>query len=449
MKLMNSNAQGPSAPAASFPAHPSDPQTSTLTSTQIRPEVPQMKSLSPEWGNPTADNILSRLKKADDPVAFINANLKPKDNPVNPQQVSDQIAENRPLGPEALAKNPPPPDPNPEIPPEEPPGSIQENYKKLRSQYKETKEQFRSVEDERNQLKTRVEALETGNATPEAIQKLHTRIQELEPLEALVDLKKSKAYQTKYIQPLNELNSKLSTIAKDYEIPEVIMQEAAQITNRAELNRFLLNHFDEVGVLEVKQIIGDVQLLQKSAKQAESEPQKALENLSKEWEGIQQIKQQERRSQIADKSTAAWEKSVHALRKEGRVQEIIPRTNDPEFNETWVKPIMERASMEYGAVIRTLAENGLESLPDELAEALATSCLLSITSAVSVERANAAEDYANQVHQNSQRTNGMVRPSMGQSGSMGAPHTSNQSTRPDSPLAAGRAIINKVLSNTR
>lgn len=473
----------------------SDPQIATLTLTNIRPEVPQMQSLSPQYGNPVAQEIMKNLKSAQDPLAFINQNLKAKDSGVDVQRMVDDLGRAhisdapRPDAPAPIPPNlkapepvaappsePPPqedktilPAPDPfaepkkdDAPPAEgePPAqeftsdvdleeadksSIQTSYKNLLKKHREREATFRQIEEEKKKLETKLKKIETGEELPEVVKHLEERVAQLEPLEALVDLKKSPAYQDKFVKPLNSINEKLTSIAKDYEIPEEVMNEALELKNGADLNRFLSEHFDAVGALEVKQLVSDAQRLKDAAAQAEAKPKQALSQLQEEHAHLKQIRDAERSTTIANKSRSAWERAVVKIQQEGRVQELTPRPNDTLFNDTYVKPIMQRAAQEYGRVVRTLAENGLEELPDELAEALANSCLLSIASAVAVERANATEEYANTLYQNTQRRNGMIRPSMGSTASMGAPAPVME-TKPSSPLEAGRLLANRILS---
>ena len=78
------------------------------------------------------------------------------------------------------------------------------------------------------------------------------RISELERYEELVSLKTSPQYKEKFLRHLTDIKEKLAVIAKDYDIPEEIMSQAMSLQSRADLNRFLSSHFDEVGALEVK-----------------------------------------------------------------------------------------------------------------------------------------------------------------------------------------------------
>src|SRR4029079_4374701 len=103
-----------------------------------------------------------------------------------------------------------------------------------------------------------------------------------EPLEQLLNLKKSDAYNEKYVKPLNEFSNQLAEIGKDYNVPPEVMDEASRLTNRRELNQFLLNHFDEVESLRIKDIIEKQQRLRSELVSAEAEPGKALERITQE-----------------------------------------------------------------------------------------------------------------------------------------------------------------------
>lgn len=441
-----------------------DPQIHTLSHTNIRPEVLQDPKASPQHGNPRAQDILANLKKADNPLEFIKQNLKsPEPRLVDPQAMLDA---HMPTPPPAST---PPSTPTPApLPVAEPPAPttpeplvdepvedgdpvaasptkvpIEENYKILRTQFKETKKTLETLQQERAALTEKLEKYEKGEATPEAIAQLQSRIAELEPLERVLNLKKSPAYHTKFVEPLNRLGGELAKIAKDYEVPEDVMHEAMSYTNRAARNRFLLNHFDELGGMEVNKIVDEMQRIKGEAQSAEQEPVRALAAIQEEHKVMQERRQAERAQTITQRSKSAWVRAVSNIRAEGRVKELIPRDNDPAFNEQWVRPIQEKAATEYGRLISALAASGLEDLPDALAEDLADAALLRVASAVAIERANAAESYANAVEASATRRHTMIRPSIGGGGG-GASSTPAPTVRPDSPMAAGARILQQI-----
>jgi hypothetical protein len=323
---------------------------------------------------------------------------------------------------------------------------LEKNYKILRTKYKETTKTLREQAAEATALKTKLQKYDQGEEAPDYVTELKKRITELEPLEQLHKLKTSDAYKTKIIEPLNEKLTSLKALAKDYEIDESVIEEASNITNTRELNQFLLQHFDEVGALEAKQTITAVQKIRSDAIKAEDQPKEALSRMEQEHAAIIQGRESQRRHSIAETGKFSWGKAIQKVIKDGRVAELIPRENDPEFNERYPHAIQEKAAKDYGRIVRELADGGLTHLSPELGEALATASLLSIASAVSVERANAAERYANEVEQNATRRNSYSRPNLGGGGS-GIQAPSGPRT-PVTTQEAARTLLNKVLQKS-
>ncbi|NIP27238.1 MAG: hypothetical protein GWO38_26345, partial [Phycisphaerae bacterium] len=74
-------------------------------------------------------------------------------------------------------------------------------------------------------------------------------------------LKQSKEYKEKYITGIDNLLEDAQAIAKDYEVPNQVLQQAVQTGNRRELNTLLAEHFDTVAVGDIRPIILKIQNL--------------------------------------------------------------------------------------------------------------------------------------------------------------------------------------------
>lgn len=424
---------------------------------------------------PTAREILGNLKDGSSPLDFIrnNLNTPPLSPPIEPQSVIKEVETKReeqisseittPEKVEAPETTDIKYDINPEIPksdiktdatepetkqeePEPAPNSKEENFKKLRQKLHETNTIIKDKEDKLKSLEEKVKKYETGEELPDVLKAKEERIQELEKYERLHALKLSPAYKERFIKPLNVLKERLSDIAADYEIPSNVLEQALNITNRRELNSFLAEHFDEVGALEVKQVISDAQKLNFEAKEAEKEPAKALQALESDFENISQQRRLRANQSIVETSKEAWIDSLIDIRKEGRIQELIEKESDPEYNEKFVRPLLTAASSEYGKLVTMLAKNGLETLPKDVAYALARMVHLAHASAVSIDEREEAKREVREIEQNTQRTTRYLRPQVGSSGISGS---GGPSPQPDSPTAAADLILNNVLSRRR
>lgn len=284
------------------------------------------------------------------------------------------------------------------------------NFKKLRSTVKEVTSELKTKETELEEAKNKLSLYEKGEIVPEAVKPILDRVQELEKYEQIHNLKASPAYKEAYVKPLTELNEKIKAIAKDYNIPEHIMQDALNIKNRASLNRFLSDHFDDVGAIEIKQLITKTQNIQDAAKKAENEPIKALQEIEEQHNNNLAMQRANDNKLIASTSKNAWIESLDEIKHEGKFLELIYDDNDKDHNEKLVKPIISKAAGEYARVVKVLADNGLKVLPKEVAKALARMTQYAHASAVAVATRVAAEKELQELQKNTTRVSPYVRP---------------------------------------
>lgn len=466
--------------------HNEDPQVATLKHTDIKPD-----GLQPAINRmPLARDILAGMKKADSPIDFIRKNLAPPENTVDPTKLIKEQEEKRAIAdklvtsPEPVKvdtttteeakpsedasiqydielKEPDVVDASNKIPKSDGQAPVDidpleaeldaanqvpaaENFKKLRIKAKETLKTLAQVQEEKARIEAELNKYKTGEVVPEILQEKENRIAQLSHYEKLHNLKMSPDYQEAFVKPLNKLQTRLSEFAKDYNIPPEQLNKALNITNQADLNRFLSDHFDEIGGLEVKQLLNEVKTIQTKAHDAEKEPAKALAELQEEHTRISQIRNAERKNGIAAKSKEGWVKSLFKIREEGKAQELIMKDTDPEFNDKVVKPIMTAAATEYGKIITLLAENGLENLSEELSFALARMVQLAHASAISIDSREAAIKHAKTLEQNTARTNGFIRPGIG-SGRANSPEGGTPKVHA-TPQEAAKSLVQSMLS---
>lgn len=435
----------------------------------------------PSKSGPTADGILAAMKDAPSPLEFIKANLKPKaplpsDIPaqalaeVNAQRAKENVVSANPVT-EAAAeaiKETPEYDVNlepkkevadekeskPSVPPvsdtavdKEPGNDRDENFKKLRIQLGEVKDVVKEKEKEIESLQSKVKRYETGEEFPDVVKQLQEENAKLSRYEKIVALKTSPAYEEKFIKPLNDMRTRLNAIAKDYGIPERIMDNALNIKNRKELNMFLSEHFDDVGAIEVKQLISHAQDIQTQALEAEKEPAQAMESLRQEHEEIKKAEAAKNVNSIIATSKDAWIDSLLRIREEGKARRLIPKEGDDAYNKEKVEPTLRAAGTEYGKIIRMLGENGLKTLPKDLAHAIARMVHLAFESSASIEDRDRAEREAEEAIKNAERTTRYGRP-LARGGAISSGEAAPMQ-RPKNAEAAAEQLINQVRAGRR
>jgi hypothetical protein len=324
-------------------------------------------------------------------------------------------------------------------------GTAAENFKNLRTTVKDLKEETKRKDKLLTELTKELESYSKGEKIPEELERREARISELEHYEKVLNLKKSRYYQENFIEPLNGIKSNLERIAKEYNIEPDRLKQAANLPSEAELNRFLSNNFDVVGAAEVKSIVRDYKALQSKAAAAEKEPVQALNKMIEDANIARAAEQAKRLEVMQDTTRDAWREALNHIKDEGKVRELIYKEGDTEHNEKIFTPIVQAAAGEYGKLVKELARNGLESLPKELAYALSRLCQLAHASAVAIDSRERAVSMAEQLENNTKRTQRYIRPSV--SGGMDSSAGRNGAGAgggPNSPEEAAEALLKSV-----
>ena len=318
----------------------------------------------------------------------------------------------------------------------------EENFRIVRSKLKETTEQVKAKEQEVETLKQKIQKYESGEEVAEPIKEKLTELEELERYRQIHSFKSSKLYQEAIVQPMSVLKKRLGEMAADYEIPEEVMSGMVNAERESELNRFLSNHFDELGALEAKQLIVEMRKLSQKEADLQKTPDVAIQQLEESNRKLQDYKKQQAAGEVASASKAGWIDALLEVRAEGKAKELIPDEQDPDHSQKIVEPVLKSAATQYGKLVKMLAENGLEKLPKDLAKVLAKMVQLSAASAISIDSRNSAVEHARTIEENTNRTTRYLRPPVG--GSM----PSGAAPAPQKPLmtpeSAAAGILNKM-----
>lgn len=331
------------------PAEPPKPAPTNLANPEVTPETPKAVEPAKEPTAPVAD---------------------PQKENVNTPQVVTAEEDEVPLSGE----------------------SPEANLTALRKTFVQTKHQLKEKEEALTTLTSKIAKYEAGEELPEPIKKnieeLNSRVQTLEKYEKVVNLKASPEYQKKFVEPINELNTKLTAIATDYNIPDSVMKRALGAKSEAELNRFLSTHFDAVGALEVKGIVKDINKITSEAVSLENAPTEALQKIKDEAQ-LARANERKRNLELIDhKVKQSWASTVQDVIKEGSFIELIPKEDDTAFNEKFVYPIHNEAAQSLGKIVKELVALGVEQIPDELNKALSKMVLLAHASTAAVKSRN-------------------------------------------------------------
>lgn len=321
--------------------------------------------------------------------------------------------------------------------------SLLTNLKKLRTSHKETRERLKTLESDFQKKEKELEQYKTGEVIPDVVQELTNRVAYLEPFERLHNLKGSKAYKEKQA-PINEKKERLGEIASDYNMDPNVLLEQLGTKNEASVNRFLSEHFDPVGALEVKKLLQEVHTLETNLQSFELEPGKALEVLERESVAMNAARDQERRGKMSTTAKASWVKAHQKIVAEGKTQEIILIPGDDNHNKKIVTPLLTKASVEYGKLVRSLMDAGLPELNEEVGVMLAEMIQRAHASAVAVTTRDQTLSEMDKLKERLERITHSDRPRLGGSGGGSGP-APQASKGPRDAATLAKDLISSVL----
>lgn len=275
--------------------------------------------------------------------------------------------------------------------------TIKQNFINLRTKLKAKNKEWKTLKEKVEGLEKENTDFKTGVAIPEIVEKQNERLAHLEKFEHLYNFEGSPYAQETFIKPIIAEEQRLEELAKGYaNVTPDVLKTIMNAETEAQRNKLLITAFgDEVGAFEAKTIIRNIQRIKGEFEKARTEPSKSLAKFQSENDRILAARRQAANDGIIHAAKSGWSESLTHLRADDRFPEITFREGDTEHNDNYVRPILTKASQEYGRFIRTLAENGLEQLPKDESIALARFCQLGHQAAViGIERDKLAKRVA-------------------------------------------------------
>lgn len=413
-----------------------------------------------------ADQVKNSLNipEGGDALDFIKSNLKSvsvKDDTVEKIVTGEPIVE---VSKTAILESAPKEEPKIENPPIEPspdPAPKLETPPKLTAQdLIDDKEDEKSWKGLRNKA-TRWENKAEENAKlllekEEYIAKIEKGEIEIEPIKALKEEKKSlekfkylfefeSAPETieTFVEPLNKVKEKLKLYSEEYKVPLEELEALIDKDGVAETNKFLGTRFDPIGGAEVKGLIDNAKALKRNFESAKQNSKESLEALRSNAILAKQNQEIERVGRIDSKAKTSWVRAVQKLQADEKYPELTYR-QDPE-HDSFVKGVLDNTAKEYGIFIQFLADHGVKDLPEEIGEILASRFLLSETAGVMAQSRDVIFKEHMSTLNGARDRRKYDNPPLGStfrgSSNGGGP---NVARGPDSPVAAGDAILRKI-----
>lgn len=296
-----------------------------------------------------------------------------------------------------------------------------ENWKKVRNNLKAANQARRELEEQLVTERAELEKYRKGEAVPDIVRAKDERIAQLEPLEAIMDFKLSREYQSEIVAPATELRGKLDAFSRDYGVPEEVTRQAVGIDNLKDRNQFLSRHFGDVGALEVKGIIKELHDLGTKALEMEAQPRESLTSLKAKYQERQQAERANIIAGIEITGREAWSAALNKVAEEGAFPQLIMRKNESPTSEYNKKIAANQAlaATQYGAFMKEMVKAGATNISPEFAMGVARNTLLSIMGAKNLKALGEAEQRSKDLLANTRRTSTLSRPSPGSSNGNG------------------------------
>lgn len=221
------------------------------------------------------------------------------------------------------------------------PDSKTENIKKLRNINKNLSSRVAELEQQ-------VKSAGNSSALQTEVQKLRSRVQELENYELVFGLHNNPKFKKTYIEGANNLVSEMQDIAKDYGIEDGVVDEILLANNRREIDEIVSEYFpSEESRRDVKSLKQKYDGLQKDRKKAEQAPRDVLQELHNKEQISKAERDASRDKHFKKVATSAWTTALAAnnqLPDEQKIGELIEIPGKKAHNEKVVRPTLDAAN---------------------------------------------------------------------------------------------------------
>ncbi len=326
-----------------------------------------------------------------------------------------------------------------------------ENWKKAREALRNERKEKKILAKDVETTKAELERYKKGEVIPEILTAKDIKIQQLEKYETIVNGKLSDEYQTLVVKPLGEKQAALHKLAQDYQVPENIknqlIQKIVETENEKERNSLITRYFpDAIGATKVEGLVKELHQLGETALEMEKKPAEVMQTLQSQYKEKKNKEAEAVASQFESVTKVAWTKALEKTAGEGLFPELIMDPSNSEHSKIAEKN-QHRAGIQYGALVKKLHENGLRTLPEDLATGMARAIQLSIGSVGIAKQLDAANKRIAELEGNNGMIAAYFRPGMNSNGSKAPPAPAANDKGPASPKDAGRMAAQVFRSN--
>jgi hypothetical protein len=303
----------------------------------------------------------------------------------------------------------------------------EENFKNLRNALKASNFRVSELETELKAKEEELKKLDSVSELEAQLQEANSKLEKLQKYEDIIGLYGTEGFKEEYYDRVDTIKSDIMDIAKDYGVEDSVIDQAIQITNQRQLNEFLGQYFDVYSVQDIRKNIKEIQNILEAREDAENNPVKTREYLLANFAKKKDAMDKQARENIKLASMSAWtEMSETYSNPTSGVDILQEKRGDKNHNDTR-EGILNTASQEFGKLMAMLTDNGLKSLPSNVARALASRFQLGEVAAYAIVQSEGLKKENDELKAELKKFTNYSRP-LGNAGSSSAISGKNSQT---------------------
>ena len=295
----------------------------------------------------------------------------------------------------------------------------EENFRNLRNALKASNNRVSELETEIAAKEEELKKLESVSELEAKLAEANAKLEKLQKYEDIIGLYGTEGFKEEYYDKVDNIKKDIMSLANDYGVGEDIINQAIGITNQRQLNEFLGQYFDVYSVQDIRKSVKEIQGILSAREEAENNPVKTREYLLTNFAKKKDAMDKQSRENIKLASMSAWTEMSETYSNPASGVDILQeKKGNKEHNETRLG-ILNNSSQEFGKLVAVLTDNGLRSLPSNVARALASRFQLGETAAYAIVQAESLKKENDELRAELKKFTNYSRP-LGSAGSSSA-----------------------------
>lgn len=292
----------------------------------------------------------------------------------------------------------------------------EENFRNLRNALKASNNRVSELETEIAAKDEELKKLDSVSELESQLAEANAKLEKLQKYEDIIGLYGTEGFKEEYYDKVDNIKSDIMSLATDYGVGEDVINHAIGITNQRQLNEFLGQYFDVYSVQDIRKNIKEIQGILNAREEAENNPVKTREYLLTNFAKKKDAQEKQNRENIKLASMSAWTEMSETYSNPSSGVEILQeKKGNKEHNDTRLG-ILNNSSQEFGKLVAVLTDNGLRSLPSNVARALASRFQLGETAAYAIVQAESLKKENDELRAELKKFTNYSRP-LGNAGS--------------------------------